>query len=194
MLKERAEVSDGPRTGPFECSRLDTVSEALPNDRVYSRYQFGKGSRNVAIGRGQHSERQTKQARVAQAICRGFVRDWLGEIVDNIGAKEIEVSQHFWELVADQDASGQFCAQFAGRCSARSRSTQLGEHRVLQDPGQRRTVNSQSLPILDVPSLLELIHKITNPAPGRANQSPECLMTDLRDDRGWLADLVVAGD
>jgi len=36
---------------------LYTESEALPNDRVYSRYQFGEGSRNVAVGRGQRSER-----------------------------------------------------------------------------------------------------------------------------------------
>jgi hypothetical protein len=75
MLKKRADVSHAPRTGHFECSRLNTRAEALPNDRVYSRYQFGKGSRKVAIGRGEQSELQAKLPRVAQAICLGFVRD-----------------------------------------------------------------------------------------------------------------------
>ena len=55
-------------------------------------------------------------------------------------------------------------------------------------------MDSQSLPIFDVPLLLELIHKITDPASGGANQSSECLLADLGDDRDRLADLIVAGD
>jgi len=47
---------------------VDIDSETLPNIRVHSRDQFGKRSRNVAIGRGQHSELQTKLPRVAQAL------------------------------------------------------------------------------------------------------------------------------
>jgi len=60
MLKKRAEVSHVPRIGHLMCSRFDTWSEALSNDRVYSRHSFGKGSCHAGIGRGQHSELQTK--------------------------------------------------------------------------------------------------------------------------------------
>jgi hypothetical protein len=35
---------------------LDNQFEALPNDSFYSFYEFGKGSRNVAIGSEQDSE------------------------------------------------------------------------------------------------------------------------------------------
>ncbi len=51
-------------------------------------------------------------------------------------------------------------------CSVRSRSKQIGEYRVFQNAAERRIVNPQSLPILDVSELLELIHKITDPASG----------------------------
>jgi hypothetical protein len=51
MLKKRVEVAHAPRKGRFKCSRLDTGSEALPNDRGYSRDAFRKGSGNVASGR-----------------------------------------------------------------------------------------------------------------------------------------------
>jgi hypothetical protein len=52
------------------------------------------------------------------------------------------------------------------RCSVRSRSTQIGEYRVFQHAAERRIVNSQSLPILDVTELLELIHKVVDAAAG----------------------------
>jgi hypothetical protein len=52
------------------------------------------------------------------------------------------------------------------RCSVRPGSMQIGEYRVFQNAAKRGIVNSQSLPILDVPELLELIHKITDPAAG----------------------------
>lgn len=69
MPIERVQAFHAPWTVHFECSRLDTGSGAMPNDRVYYRYPFGKDSRNVAIGRGQHRELQTKLPRMAQAIC-----------------------------------------------------------------------------------------------------------------------------
>ena len=56
MLKKRAEVSHAPRSGRLMCSRLDIGSEALPNDRGYSRHRFGKGSCHAGIGRRQHSK------------------------------------------------------------------------------------------------------------------------------------------
>ncbi len=55
-------------------------------------------------------------------------------------------------------------------------------------------MNSQSLPILDVAELLELIHKVVDAASCGANQSPECPLSDLRYDRDRFAYLVVAGD
>ncbi len=55
-------------------------------------------------------------------------------------------------------------------------------------------MNSQSLPILDVTEPLELIHKVADAASGGANQSPKRLLADLRYDRYWLADFVVAGN
>jgi len=69
------------------------------------------------------------------------------------------------ELAADRDASGLFCAQVAPGGSVRSRSMQFGEYRVFQNATERRIVNSQSLPILDVSEVLELIHKY-RPAAG----------------------------
>jgi hypothetical protein len=54
-----------------------------------------------------------------------------GKLLTILAATEVAVFQHLWELAADQDASGLFCAQVAPRCSAQSRSTQIGEHRVL---------------------------------------------------------------
>jgi hypothetical protein len=65
MLKKRVEASHAPRNGRFECSRLDNGSEALPNDRGYSRDPLRKGSRNVVTGTRQHSELQTELPRVA---------------------------------------------------------------------------------------------------------------------------------
>jgi len=59
-----------------------------------------------------------------------------------------------------------FCAQVAPRCLVQSRSKQIGEYRVFQNAAERRIVNPQSLPILDVSELLELIHEITDPAAG----------------------------
>ena len=41
---------------------------------------------------------------------------------------------------------------------------------------ERRIVNPQSLPVLDVPDLLELIHEVTDAAARCANQYPECPM------------------
>jgi hypothetical protein len=65
-----------------------------------------------------------------------------GKLLTILAAKVVAVFQGHRELAAYQEASGLFRAQVAPRCSAQSRSTQMGEHRVLQDPGQRRTVNS----------------------------------------------------
>jgi hypothetical protein len=44
---------------------------------------------------------------------------------------EAAVFQRHWESAADRAASRLFCARVAPMCSARSRSTQIGEHRVL---------------------------------------------------------------
>ena len=55
-------------------------------------------------------------------------------------------------------------------------------------------MNSQSLPVLDVTELLELIHKVADAASGGANQSPEGSLTNLRYDRSWLFYFVVAGN
>jgi hypothetical protein len=54
-----------------------------------------------------------------------------GKVLAILVATETAVFQGLWELSADQDASGLSCAQVAPRCSAQSRSTQMGEHRVL---------------------------------------------------------------
>jgi hypothetical protein len=56
MLKKSLDLPHAPKAGHFDCSRLDTGSEALPNDRSYTRHLFGKASRNVAIGTGEQSE------------------------------------------------------------------------------------------------------------------------------------------
>jgi hypothetical protein len=87
-------------------------------------------------------------------------------LLSALAATEIAVFPRLWELAADRDASDPFCAPVAPRCSVRSRSTQIREHRVFQNAAERRIVNSQSLPILDVSELLELIHKITDAAAG----------------------------
>ena len=81
-----------------------------------------------------------------------------------LAATEITVFKRLWELVAGQSASVLFCAQVAPRCSVRSRSKQIGEDRVFQNAAERRIVNSQSLPILDVTELLELIHEVADAA------------------------------
>ena len=51
-------------------------------------------------------------------------------------------------------------------CSVRPRSRQFGKDRVLQNAAERRIVNPQLFPILDVPKLFELIHKMTDAAAG----------------------------
>jgi hypothetical protein len=48
-----------------------------------------------------------------------------------LAGSETAVFQCLGESAADRAASGLFCVQVAPRCSARSRSTQIGEHRVL---------------------------------------------------------------
>ncbi len=48
-----------------------------------------------------------------------------------VAGTEAAVFQRHWESVADRAASRLFCVRVAPRCSARSRSTQIGEHRVL---------------------------------------------------------------
>jgi hypothetical protein len=73
---------------------------------------------------------------------KGLLETDPGKLLTILPATEVAVFQRLRELAADQDAWGQFWDQVAPRCSAQSRSTQMGEHRVLQDPGQRRTVNS----------------------------------------------------
>ena len=50
--------------------------------------------------------------------------------------------------------------------SARSSSMQFGKYGVFQNAAERRIVNPQSPPILDVPELLELIHKVADAAAG----------------------------
>jgi hypothetical protein len=54
-----------------------------------------------------------------------------GRLLTTLAATEIPVLQRLWELAAYQDASGLFCVQVVPRCSARSRITQIREHRVL---------------------------------------------------------------
>jgi hypothetical protein len=71
---------------------------------------------------------------------------------------------------------------------------QIGEYRVFQYAAERRIVNSQSFPILDIAELLELIHKVVDAASCGANESPEGPLSDLRYDRDGLAYFVVAGD
>ena len=44
---------------------------------------------------------------------------------------EVAIFQRHWESAADRDASRLFCDRVAPRCSTRSSSTQIGEHRVL---------------------------------------------------------------
>jgi hypothetical protein len=70
------------------------------------------------------------------------------------------------EFAADRNAAGLFCARAAPRRSARSSNTQFGKYRVFQNAAERGIVNSQSLPILDVPELLELIHEVADAAAG----------------------------
>ena len=86
--------------------------------------------------------------------------------IGSCDATETADFQRLWELVAGQNASGLFCAQVAPRCSVRSRSKQIGEDRVFQNASERRIVNSQFLPILDVTELLEFIHEVTDAASG----------------------------
>ena len=73
-------------------------------------------------------------------------------------AIEITIFHHILEWML-ANASGLFCAQAAPRRSARSGSAQFGEYRVFQNAAERGIVNSQSLPILDVSSFLNLFIK-----------------------------------
>src|SRR6266849_2520246 len=87
-------------------------------------------------------------------------------LLTTLSATQTAVFQRLWELVAGQNAPGLFCAQVAPRCSVQSSSQQIGEYRIFQNAAERRIVNPQSLPILDVSELLELIHEITDSAAG----------------------------
>ena len=101
MLKKRAEASHAARSRGLRCLILDSRSEALANDKGYSR-QFGRP--------------------VLRTSC--------------------------------------------ARRSARSSSMQFGKYGVFQNAAERRIVNPQSPPILDVSKLLELIHKVADAAAG----------------------------
>ena len=105
MLKERTYVSDAVRIGHFECSRLDTESEALPNDG-----QFGKGSRNAAVGRGRTLDYKRNCSAWRKRYTEAFLAISSGRLLTMLAATEIAVLQWLWELAADQSASGLFCA------------------------------------------------------------------------------------
>src|SRR4029077_6612416 len=120
-----------------------------------------------AIGRGQHSELRTKLPRAwPKPYAEALLETDSERLLAILAVTETAVFQRLWELVAGQNASGLFCAQVAPRCLVRSRSKQIGEYRVFQNAAERRIVNQQSLPILDISELLELIHEITDPAAG----------------------------
>jgi hypothetical protein len=133
MLKKRAEVSQTLRSRHLLCSGLDNESEAPSYGLVYSRHSFGIDSCHAGFGRRQHNELQIKLLRVAWRMPSAKVLLAIGSerSLTIFVATEIAVFQRLWELAANQDATSLFCGQVAPRRSARSRSTQIGEHRVL---------------------------------------------------------------